>query len=304
MSFPSSLPFNSKSPWRTRSGWTKRVHETNQGGPLHISVSVNAPGLHNLAKESHEFPVEAIQYAPPLAAYSASHCGLSIASAEYNRALQMMSFTGVRDIPILTPQILHRLDNLRQIRNMGYDLLAPIGINRTMRDLDEEAHIAEDDAESPAGHAENLLTTGTHQAIDPLTLALLNGVSMTTSSAANVSAPEISLPANDLLPEADLDARIPDADVDDLSGDESAPVSDGYTPDAFMAEDVEYQSDHSLLQDSAVAINSLTESHTSFSTGTVLSGPNLATFPTSINPTPVTSNSRVCDDSDIDMTLE
>lgn len=256
----------------------------------------HASGLHTLAHIPPEVPPEAIQYAPPLSAYSAEHCGLSVAYTEYNRALQMMAFTGTKDVPVLSPQVLKRLDILHRIRATGYDSLAPVGINRTMREMDEEAQLEEEDEDAPGVQAENLTAAGTTHAGDILVLIPQNSPNLTSQVL-----PE--LPVN-VFPEADLDAHVPDADASELSVGESLSRSDSDTPDAFMAEDVEYQYDHSLFHDSGAGHGSISDSHASFSTGSVLSGANMASIPTTSTLATPTSNLRVCDDSDVDMTLE
>ena len=240
-------------------------------------------------------PADAVQYAPPLSSYSAEHCGLSVAHTEYNRALQKMAFTGLRDLPLVSPLVQKRLTQLRQIRSTGYDTLAPIGINKTMRDLDEEAQLDEEDMDSQGIQAENLVAASTTQ-------VLQNGANVSSVSAADGPGLEAA-PASIFLPETDLDAHVPDADASDLSPQEALSRSRSETPDGFMAEDVEYQFDHSLLHDSAAGQESLSDSHASFTTGSVLSGP-IASHPTASTYATATSNLRACDESDVDMTLE
>lgn len=272
-----SPPLDARLPWMLQSRWTRRVHETGprrQGhGPL-----LNAP-------EQEELPPEVIQNAPPLAAYSADHCGLDILVTEYTRACQMLAFSGRRDVALLPPQILRRRNRLEKIRATGYTLLAPIGINKTMDQIDEEARY--DDADPTVYQAENL--------------TLPQEQLSRTVTASSPSAPQTSAFFPEL--EHDLDALVVDADLSDLEEHNAAFYSD--SPDEFMAEEVEYQRDHSLDLRHAMATLLHADAATVSSRVSLLNSATI--LPTSTIATATTAAStryRACDDSDADMTLD
>ncbi|OBA23590.1 hypothetical protein METBIDRAFT_9837 [Metschnikowia bicuspidata var. bicuspidata NRRL YB-4993] len=324
---PAPASMDAYAPWRKHTAWTARVHETrgpenhaheNHGpenhahenhGPENHGAQNHAHGhggrghehrghLHCVAAGGAAMPPGAVQHAPPLAAYSPAQCGPSEAVAEYSRAVQRAAWGGGRDVAVLLPRVLARLDTLRRLRATGHATLAPVGVHRTMRELAEEACLAAAD-DAPGGHAENLVAS---HAGDALGLAAAgsplgagDALPPNTLAPANTLAPGLAA-MGVLFPDVDLDAGVPDADLDLDAGvpDADLDVGSDAGPAAYMAADVEYQHDHSLWPASGAATSA------SVSTGSVLPAPSAATRPSSTLAPP----SRACDDSDVDMTLE
>lgn len=247
----STTPCVNFSPWRQHT-WTKRVHEEN-----HQNGTSQAPSLHSLAQESRVPPPEASQFSPPLAAYSTEKCGPNLEYVRYNRSIQLAALSGLRDGVLLSPQNLTRLEALRRIRATGYTTLAPVGVCRTMAQIHYDAQLEDED--SQVVQAENLGTVG----------------ASTTVGADSPAVFADNAVLGDM--DRDLDASVPDADTSDDGVGE-----DSLTPDAFMAEDVEYQDDHSLEGEPVFSVG--VEARTA---STVTSAP-----------------LRNCDDSDMDMVLE
>lgn len=217
-------------------------------------------------------------FAPPLLAYSAEYPGASLSQLEYTISNQSGN---KQDLPLLTPLIQRKLDRLQQIRNIGYTSIIPAGVGKTMEQIDfEEArhfNMSEQQDESFIPTAEN------GDAPD----SSING------------APNQSINEEE-EPDIDLDANIPNADDvtndDDFEDDEFGEVQEEQDEidlddhslnedEGFMAEEVEYQDDHSIVMDHIpnMLINTGT---TATTVNTNLnSGRSIATNPTSINST-------------------
>ncbi|PSK41208.1 hypothetical protein C7M61_000883 [Candidozyma pseudohaemuli] len=85
--------------------------------------------------------------APPLSAYLADSPG--------PRAYYDNDHSQGSSASMLTPEMSLKLEKLRSIRTTGYYTLAPIGVNKTMAQLDFEAQEMEDE-DCNVGQAENL----------------------------------------------------------------------------------------------------------------------------------------------------
>lgn len=240
--------------WRRR-GTTPRVHEESLPP---------TPSLHRIRAQSdleHHF-------APPLSAYLADQCGAHDAAAEYNAAVEEARLSGASDVPLLAPATLRRLDALRRIRATGYTTLLPIGVGATMAEMDREA-----DADLLEVQVENLAAGEAE--------ASVSGAGAGLGHLEGGAGLDADLDAGDLG--ADLDDGVLDADGDTFDS------SGGATPDGFMAEDVEYQHDHSLGLDLA---------YEPVTAELGVTAPTLSTAPTAV------STARRCDDSDVDMTFD
>ncbi|CUM49116.1 unnamed protein product [Debaryomyces tyrocola] len=218
-------------------------------------------------------------FAPPLLAYSAEYPGASLSQLEYTISNQSGN---KQDLPLLTPLIQRKLDRLQQIRNIGYTSIIPAGVGKTMEQIDfEEArhfNMSEQQDESYIPTAEN----------GDVPDSSINGV------------PNQSINEEE-EPEVDLDANIPNADDvtnddDDFEDDEFGEVQEEQDEidlddhslnedEGFMAEEVEYQDDHSIVTDHIpnMLINTGTTATTANTN--LNSGRSIATNPTSINST-------------------
>lgn len=256
--------------WRPRRN-TPRVHEENQ---LHAQTQSLHRHLH-LSEQEHHF-------APPLAAYLADQCGPDDAATEYNAAVEQALLSGATDVALLLPTTLRRLDALRRIRATGYTTLVPIGVGATMAEMDREAEadLLEVQVENlevprPPGAEED---EGNHH-----TSGNDTGVEGNRTHHSEMHEGNSVLDANVGNMDADLDDDVFDADADTFHS------SGGSTPDGFMAEDVEYQDDHSLGVESA---------YEPVTAELELSSRFQSTAPTAV------STARRCDDSDVDMTFD
>lgn len=277
--------FEEFSPWKQHR-WTKRVHEENpststpQNGH-NTAASTHAAGLHALAQESG-IPQEAMNFSPPLAAYLSETCGPNLVFAQYNRDVQLAALSGRKDVLALSPQNLARLDAIRRVRAAGYTTIAPLGVNRTMAQIHFDDELEEED--SQAVHAENSGTA--------------NG-----STAVTAESPAQIYPDNGGAPlladlDRDLDAGVADADASDML--ESSGAGE-LTTDAFMAEEMEYQDDHSLDIERDLANSGLESSALATAAP---SGPNTAMASSASTAATTVETGRACDDSDMDMMIE
>ncbi|CUM53750.1 uncharacterized protein AC631_00277 [Debaryomyces fabryi] len=218
-------------------------------------------------------------FAPPLLAYSAEYPGASLSQLEYTISNRSGN---KQDLPLLTPLIQRKLDRLQQIRNIGYTSIIPAGVGKTMEQIDfEEArhhNMSEQQEESFIPTAEN----------GDVPDSSINGIH--NQSINEEEEPEIDLDAN--IPNAD-DVTNDDDDFDDDDFGEVQEEQDEIDLDdhgldedeGFMAEEVEYQDDHSIVTDHIpnMMINTGT---TATTVNTNLnSGRSIATNPTSINST-------------------
>lgn len=229
-------------------------------------------------------------FAPPLLAYSAEYPGASLSQLEYT----IINQTGNKDeLPLLTPLIQRKLDRLQQIRNIGYTNIVPIGVGKTMEkiDMEEARHFNMSDQQE-----ESFIPTAENG----------DGPDSSINGAVNHNVNE------DDNEEIDLDANIPNADVtnedDDFEEDDFGEIQEEQEEidldyhslnedEGFMAEDVEYQDDHSIVTEHAP--NMMISSGTTATTinTNMGSGRSIGTNPTSISSTspisivnPATSN--------------
>lgn len=278
--------------------WTKRVHDDSSLAKYGISSIQPVPSLRT--HSSSQIPPEALQFAPPLAAYTAEQCGADEMFLEYNSTSQSAALRGVKDIALFLPQTLKKLQRLQQIREMGYFTLRPVGFPKLMAEVDSE-QLAEEE-ERRSGHSENLtaMEAGEHNTHHTLT-STANVDNSRDSS--DIGGPSSSLELHSAALAAgmdrDLDDNLVDADLNDLSLQTEDADSD--TPDAFMAEEVEYQNDHSLAPGSTVGSGSFIIQDS----GTAGSGPAwISPLVTTSSRVVSTSSARPQDESDVDMTLD
>lgn len=115
-------------------------------------------GIHRRNQEEHSEQNQRQRslYAPPLSAYSSERPGASLPSRDSSSA-------GSDQNDIILNDIESRIRELRSIRTLGYSYLAPLGIGKTMRTLNEEMDIKrqmDEQYQTEAPTAENLLGEG------------------------------------------------------------------------------------------------------------------------------------------------
>lgn len=257
-------------------------------------------------------------FAPPLVAYSAEYPGASVSQLEYTIKTQS---SGLLNAPLLTPLTQRKLERTRKIRTMGYNTLIPIGIEKTMEQIDYEESrryaLSEQEDQSYIPTAENSATDNQAGSV--------NGNERDTSMNANGT-------QNEAREEVDLDGQIMnsdeyqqysdnfDDDEDDEDDEETIAntryevLSDEYQSggfgnnilnddDGFMADEVEYQDDHSISNDaglgqvSNILMNSAATTTTATTTSTISnnvnSSRNLPTANTSAEPISNLNSSRI-----------
>lgn len=308
--YSTAFSLDAYSLWRPQNHYTQRVHEeaSSQGqnhhqnhnhvlGNGHAQGAINLQNLNNLnlrlfcpQNRRQNLPVEANQYAPPLSAYLTEECGPSAVYTEYNTTKQLAVVTGSTDVPLLSPHLLRRLQTLRRIRATGYTKIAPIGIGRTMAQIDSEAQVEDEDSQYIQ---ENLVQGSTHAE----TLTDLAAVNNNRSNVVNLDSATSMIPNDNILGiEHDLDAQVVDADASEVYSDDLDGHHESIGHDGFMAEDVEYQNDHSLGSETASGPRSGPLSGSSVLGHSLLSGSTSGTI--------LTGNVLACDDSDMDMAIE
>ncbi|CAI5756023.1 unnamed protein product [Candida verbasci] len=174
-------------------------------------------------------------FAPPLSSYSSNYPGVDILHLDYNN-----NSTQNSQIFTTSPLVQSNFIQLEQIKNYGYSTIRPIGIGKTMEEIDYLNQQNIDD--------QTQLSQITHIAAENSTEGIINNVNGTTISIDNQ------------LPQEDLDAQVLNADENSNSNsedDESNSNTDHnyrIQEDDFMAADVEYQDDHSLNSETAANI--------------------------------------------------
>lgn len=116
----------------------------NRTTPVHLQAENRQP---TGSRSRYNNVIRDTPVAPPLAAY--------LADAPGPRAYHDPEQTSGKQASILTPEMSMKLDKLRLIRLTGYYTLAPIGVNKTMAQLDYEAQEMEEE-DCNVGQAENL----------------------------------------------------------------------------------------------------------------------------------------------------
>ncbi|KAI5948840.1 hypothetical protein KGF57_005238 [Candida theae] len=192
-------------------------------------------------------------FAPPLSSYTAAFPGPDPFQLEQLQILR--SDKPQPSIDDLTLLIRVKEERLMRIRNTGYSTIRPIGIGRTMEEIDyaQRGYTAIEDS------------------------AINNNVAAENSNEEEMSTMPLNVGEQE---EVDLDAEILDADAlqsdeeeeeeeeeeddddDEEDGDQSIPAQhyiprdQGYVldDDGFMAAEVEYQDDHSLNSESSTHI--------------------------------------------------
>lgn len=242
---PSVLSTDLYSLWRTpENGLYKNGDEEHKSGHNHRSL-----------------------YAPPLLAYSAEYPGASLYQLEYTISTQ----EGTRGAN-LPPQTHRKLERIQRIRNTGYTSLIPIGLKKTMRQIDaERAHNVggdEDDEPEITHMAENV--PGEHLrrpngAVEGGELANEDMMNNTDSQINSNSNSNMMSRSNDMGSSIDLDAGVPNMDElnssngtfvteDDEIDNEEEPIAPHLgdllnEDEGFMADEVEYQEDHSFASE-------------------------------------------------------
>lgn len=171
------------------------------------------PQIH-LAYETKPCENQRAFYAPPLSAFSPDAPGGSERELEYT--IEVGTNRRSR-YSLITPLVHRKMDELKLIGSMGYSTIRPVGIGRTLGEIEaDKAKELSQVALAPS--SEEATAENTHEGI---------------SSSAQ-------------LPEADLDADVVDMDDGGVAED-LAFLSDEENDDVgFMADEVEYQPDHSL----------------------------------------------------------
>lgn len=225
--------------WRLQSHFTPRVHEENtlNQNPPHGHSQTPGVRLLRVQITHQDLPAEANHYSLPLSAYPADETGPSSVYSEYNTTRQLAALSGTSDVPLLSPMVLRRLQTLRSIRSTGYTQISPIGVGRTMAQIDVDK-VDPDDSNCVQ---ENLVHNAQTLVVLEADLAI-SGVDSASISETGIS----GVSGHSFGMDRDLDAQIVDADSSDTFDGAANASHDG-----FMAEEVEYQHDHSLGEDEA-----------------------------------------------------
>ncbi|ODV79902.1 uncharacterized protein CANTADRAFT_48735 [Suhomyces tanzawaensis NRRL Y-17324] len=264
-------------------------------------------------------------FAPPLLAYSADIPGASLSQLEYT-IQNSASLPGLRpsvSISALevttTPLTQLKMHQLEQIQNTGYSTIRPIGIHRTMEEIEfDEARRfntsdQQIDDQSYIHTAENTNTEGQGA-----------GVNGSNVSMRDVQGEEVDLDAEvrNMDDEQNEDSFADDSRLDSYEDEADLRIQNqeraNLVEEGFMADEVEYQDDHSLAVDNIqMLMNSGTVRSSLMST--LDSGASLATNVTSLTGESGVvgggdanfSSARECvgqendeDQSDLDMVIE
>lgn len=200
-------------------------------------------------------------FAPPMQAYSCDLPGAYINELEYTIQVMTAKRSSIR---VVTPLVQRKLDQLENIRKFGYGLIRPPGINKTMEQIEFEQMKRNNTSEVDEGSYHTI--ENTNNTINSRTVV-----------------------------DQDLDAHIENLDIVNSSEDmndsmnlnisnsnHNNPSNNILSDDGFMADDVEYQIDHSLNRqiDSVVASPIFTSNMRSATT-------NQTTIPSATSPAEV-----------------
>lgn len=259
--YSSAFNYDAINLWRRRDDYIPRVHENHGAQSQHHHQThaqtpnyggSNGPGAaHTHSSHSSrsfrgqsrlQLPqIEPDHFAPPLSAYLTEECGASAVYTEYNTAQQLAMVLATNDVPLLTPGLLRRLQALRDIRSTGYTTLSPIGVGKTMAHIDAEAQLEEEESHCVQ---ENSVHNIAAETLDVLAnTSNLGGTGNSGSSRADRGTEHVLDMARD------LDADVEDADNSDSYDEDLSDHMDSVADDGFMAQEVEYQNDHSLGTD-------------------------------------------------------
>lgn len=206
-------------------------------------------------------------FAPPLVAYSPDYCGANLAYVEYTIQAAAAHFGSVHSGEFMTtgpscdfagtaPLLQQKTDQLRAIRDTGYATIRPIGIGKTQHELDAEAGIRRQEQGSSQDDEAQGVTVENQ---DDAGSGILDSATIYG---------------------ADLDTQVVDADAHESANEDSelyslshdgqgsvSPPADAINMshsllllllhlqhnyrenlvnEGFMADEVEYQADHSL----------------------------------------------------------
>lgn len=223
-------------------------------------------------------------FAPPLVAYSAEYPGASVSQLEYTIKTQT---TGVLNAPLLTPLAQRKLERARRIRNSGYTTIVPIGVEKTMEqiDYDESRRYAlnEQEDQSYPPTAEN---STANDSMNPNISETAPQEEVNLDDEI-INSDEYHQMSDDFGDNEDDSEAIANTRYEAASDDETlAGFGDDVlnADDGFMADDVEYQDDHSLIHDAGptILLNSgSTTTTTTMSSATVNSARSIQTATTS-----------------------
>ncbi|EGW34318.1 uncharacterized protein SPAPADRAFT_149025 [Spathaspora passalidarum NRRL Y-27907] len=188
-------------------------------------------------------------FAPPLSAYSANYPGACSFQLEYTMRRGTQHNSKMFSI---TPSTQANIEQLDVIRNYGYNTIRPIGINKTMEEIEFEnsGQFTVTDEQSYGAGVNN---TGAENSGDQQDQQ--DNSNNTLLLGSNLNASGLTFQLGDESREVDLDAQILNADdlysgAEDEDDDVDSEADTGFrtnlVDEGFMASEVEYQDDHSL----------------------------------------------------------
>lgn len=265
--------------------------------PQHHNQSHNArANSDQLATENRRYL--RLLFAPPLLAYTAEYPGASSVQLDY---LIQSTSTSKAHALTTTPLTQLKVDQLERIRNTGYNTIRPIGIDRTMEEIDYE-HASSYNTQDHAYDEGLLIHTAENNLTETSGNIATGGLSFnqqldTTGEVDHDSVVfdgEVSLSEEGIDEDDDDDED--EEEANDILQELTEPEEDflrrssrfrllleepGYRDtledEGFMADEVEYQDDHSLNADGNqfMFINSGTTNATTNTTATVVSSNNM-----------------------------
>ncbi|CAH2353740.1 hypothetical protein CLIB1423_12S01882 [[Candida] railenensis] len=220
-------------------------------------------------------------FAPPLSAYSVENPGPNVTQLDYIIRTKSLNGNAIPSNNLLTPLVVKKLNKLQSISKVGYHSIAPVGINKTMGELEFEerrrAAYYEQQQQQQNSHSQSQSQSHINQ--DTLGQDDSNIPTVGNTSNSILEQPE----------DIDLDADVPDIDFHSREeGEEDGEEEDGEEgegeqresgqgagamtgpnqagadidnegvineneiyddvdeDEGFMAEEVEYQDDHSI----------------------------------------------------------
>lgn len=296
---------------------TEKNDQQQQAKPAIPGVlgSANSGDVESLGKQLR------LLFAPPLLAYSADYPGASLAQLEYT--IQSTAANASHKYTT-SPLIQLKIDQLEQIRNTGYTSIRPIGIEKTLQEVDYEEsrqnnasyhqfedHSYLDTAENTNTEDQSAIAEGPEIDLDAQVVNADESQQLDDFEEDDAGEGEVLFEeedsemlesvehdVNDLLHRRPLllTLRLPPQQPEDV-------FRDSMDDEGFMADEVEYQNDHSLNADSNATqhmlINSAsTTSATNLNSGVSVATTNVTTLPSLLDGLPTYSRPEQNDEND------
>ena len=234
-----------------------------------VRIRRQAPSSTNSSENDEHKKYIRLLFAPPLLAYSPDYPGANTSHFEYTiKTTTAMAADGagaatgsrarlLAHMHINSPSAQHKLDQLELIRSAGFSTLRPIGIERTMEEISAERAkrlAAQDGLYDDVSYnhtAENVPTDVSHGDVDLDANVVNADDDESLGDDYGDDDNRVSGMANSSNVSLGSDGRFPELRAIGMHVAEASPLvqahANNLVDEGFMADDVEYQDDHSSV---------------------------------------------------------